>query len=368
LPTRWSLALPAGVSTWTQSVDGTAVAVGMTNGDVVVLDEAGSLKWQAKSDSAVTALKFSEQDLIVGTHSGKVYRFNDSGKLHWHYACQFRNEREIWPWWFMPTPAIGAIAVGHDPIRDRDLIVVGNAGTSLNFLEAKTGTLITDALSRYGWPDRIKAHLAKPTGELRFLAGHSRLTCGSTVRAWGFDTQIAVQYEKSVTPMGRSIDGWDSSGVVDFWVGTLAPNEPDKVVVLRHGAVNQITAYEESTGEPLWDATLGDAPVALVVIPGDSNGEARYYVAGQFGGLVTFDGKGNRINASRVAPSITGMQAGPNGTLVILNDNELHIVRVDLPTQCFTLSSPPLGLAGPTHNPGLLCLKQTNLILKDIPW
>ncbi len=362
LSTQWSVALPADVSSWTQSEEGDSLAMGMANGDIAMLDGAGQTRWRTSCGSSVNALKFCDGDLIAGTHSGQVYRYTGAGKLRWRYACQFRNEREIWPWWFMPTPAIGAIAASHD------LVVAGTGGTSLNFLDGKTGELMADELSRYGSPDRIKSHLSTHTGELRFLVGHSRLTCGSTVRAWNQKAQIEISYEKSIEPMGRSMDGWDSCGVVDFWVGTLVSSITDRVVVLRHGAVNQLTVYEESTGAPLWDATLGDAPIALAVVPGDSANEARCHVAGQFGTLVTFDGNGDRVTAKRISSSLVGMQAGPDGSLALWNEAELHIIREGSPAKCFALNSTPMGLAGPTDNPGLLCIEQNNLCLKQIPW
>lgn len=368
LPTRWSFDLPGQVSTWAQAADGVAVALGTEQGDVVVLNAEGNARWTATCDATVTALAFFEGDLIVGTRSGQVCRLDKNGTRLWLYVCQFRSERSFWPWWFLDTPAVAAIAAGHDPTNARDLVAVGTGSTNLIFLEAGTGSLIEDVLSRYGLPDRIRAHISESSGTLEFLVGHSKLTCGSTVRAWTPPprAQERVRFERSVNPMGRSMDGWDTCGVVDFRVGPLAHGTPDRMIVLRHGAVNQITVYEEATGEPLWDTTLGGAPVALVVIPGETAAAARCYVAEQFGWLVGFDGTGKRVTATHLARSLQGMHAGPTGGLALWNSDQLHIIGEDQSTERFTLEGKPLGWIEHPQFPGLLCVDQEQLKMKSL--
>ena len=368
LTTRWSFKLPARVSAWTQAADGSAVAFGLEQGDVLVLDADGNAKWTTRCDTAVTALTFFEGDLIVGTRSGQVSRLDNGGSRQWLHACQFRPERSFWPWWFLETPVIAALAAGHDPASGQDLVTAGTGSTNLVFLDAKTGAMMEDVVSRYGLPDRIRAHLSASSGKLRFLVGHSRLTCGSTVRAWTPSPQARekVCYERSVDPMGRSTDGWDTCGVVDFQVGPLVHGMPDRMIVLRHGAVNQITAYDEATGDPLWDATLGGAPVALAVIPGESAAAARCYVAEQFGWLVGFDGAGKRVSATHLARSLQDMHAVPTGGLVLWSPDELHLTRGDRPTERFRLEGNPLGWYAHPNNPGLLCVQQEQLILKEV--
>jgi len=368
LATRWSFKLPGQVSVWAQAADGSAVALGMVNGDVVVLDEEGNAKWTAIGDGEVTALTSFEGGLIVGTRSGQVCRFEEGGAKLWLHRCQFRSERAFWPWWFLETPVIAALAAGHDPTTDQNLVAVGTGSTNLIFLEAETGILIEDVVSRYGLPDRIRAHLSRSSGKLQFLVGHSRFTCGSTVRVWTPlpRAQELVCFEKSVDPMGRSMDGWDTCGVVDFWVGGLVQGMPDRMIVLRHGAVNQITVYEESTGEPLWDATLGGDPVALVVFPGESAAAARCYVAEQFGWLVGFDGTGRRVVAVHLARSLQSMHAGSDGDLALWSQDELYITRGDRPAERFRLEGNPLGWYEHPNSPGLLCLQQGQLNLCEV--
>lgn len=368
LSTKWAIELASEVSTSTQTEDGAMLALGTTKGDVLVLSADGHEKWKSSCDGSITALIFHDHDLIVGTQTGKVIRLNDEGAVRWKYDCQFRPEQTIWPWWFLPTPLVGALAAGQDSNSGQEFVVAGTGSTNLNFLDAKTGELLADVVSPYGLPDRIRSHQSASSGELRFLTGHSRLTCGSSIRAWDQQAQEELRYEKSVTPMGRTMDGWDSCGLVDLWAGALSQDMPTKVVSLRHGAVNQITVYEEATGEPIWDATLGDAPVALEVVPGDSNSTARCYVAGQFGWLIAFDGTGKRVSATRVAPSLQGMQQGPDESLALWSSNELHIVRGEKRVQSYALTGNPLGLSGPAHAPGILCVDQSQLKVQTINW
>lgn len=367
LPILWTLDLPAQVSTWAQTTDGSAIAVGLQQGDVIVLNAEGKATWTTQCDTSITALTFFENDLFVGTHSGHVIRFNKEGLKQWHYACQFREERAFWPWWFLNTPTIGALSVAYDPVSDQDIVAVGTGGTSLNFLDAKTGSLIDDMVSPYGLPDRIQSHISKQTNKLQFLAGHTYLTCGSTVRAWtpAPQAQEGINYNRSVNPMGRSMDGWDSCAVRDFWVGPLINGAPDQVIVLRYGAINQITAYDETTGNPLWDATLGGSPVALTVVPGKSIEEARCYVAEQFGWLVGFDGTGKRVTATHIAPSLKGMHASPTGDLSLWNLEERYIVKDNKVTDLYRLNGYPLGWVTHPQHPGLLCVHEGRLMMEE---
>jgi hypothetical protein len=365
LPTRWSFELPGQVSAWTQATDGSAVALGTEGGAVVVLDGDGTARWTAQCDATVTALTFLENDLIVGTRSGQVSRFDEEGAVKWRHHCIFRAERPFWPWWFLETPLVGALAVGRDPVGERDLLAVGTGSTSLNFLEASTGQLLKDVVSPYGLPDRIQAYLSASSGGLQFLVGHSWLSCGSSVRAWSPPPQAGegVSYQRSVDPMGRTVDGWDCCGVVDFWVGPLIRGMPDRVVVLRHGAVNQITVYDEATGDPLWDAGLGGAPVALAVVGGGDSAATRICVAEQFGWFVEFDGNGRRVWATHVAGSLRGMNAIPDGDLVLWNREGLYIPGPDQDTDRYRLEGDPLGWYAHPQYAGLLCIEKEHLVL-----
>ena len=166
--------------------------------------------------------------------------------------------------------------------------------------------------------------------------------------------------------MGRSMDGWDTCGVIDFRVEPLADDKPDRMIVLRHGVVNQITAYEAATGEPLWDATLGGAPVALVVVPGETATTARCYVAEQFGWLVGFDGTGKRVVATHLARSLQGMHAGPKGDPVLWSEDELYIAPDNQPSERFRLEGKLLGWVEHPQKSGLLCVDREQLILKSL--
>ncbi len=336
-PTRWSAPLAAEVTAWSQSDDDSSLAVGLSNGDALLLDPTGQTIWKSAGTSKVTAMTFLDDDLIVGNHTGRISRFTQKGKIHWQYQCRFRSERTFWPWWFLPTPKVAALAASPD------LIVAGTGSTSLNFLDAKTGELLHDVISPYGLPDRIRTHHAE-NGELQFLVGHSYLTCSSTVRAWSSHAREEMRYEKSVNPMGRSMDGWDTCGVVDFQVASLEQNQPERLIVLRHGAVNQLTAYDRASGEPLWDATLGGAPTALVVIPWSPTNESRCYVADQFGGIVSFNAQGNRVITIRLELPLEGMEAGRNGTLATWGSGQLHLIDDDGLIDSYSLNGISLGL------------------------
>jgi hypothetical protein len=418
LPIHWAHDLPAPaatstktqITTWTQGEDG-SIALGTDSGDVIILDELGNRRSTASVDASVTALSFLGRDLIVGSHSGQVSRFDEAGSEQWRHQCHFRSERTFYPYWFLETPSIGALAAGHDPASARDLVAAGTGSTSLNFLDASTGELIQDQLSPYGLADRIRTHQPAGGGALQFLVGHSWLTCGSTVRVWSFRPETpaladaapktrvtgqttgaageapkegstdstllsaleGIRYNRNVDAMGRSGGDWDSCGIVDFWVGSLAPGMAEVIILLRHGSVNQVTLYDEATGDPLWDATLAGSPIALAVVPGASMASSRCYVADQFGWLVGFDGEGQPVLATHVASSLQGMHAGlhgehagDTGSLALWNDHELHLGPAEAITHHHNLSGTPLGWWQHEQTAGLLCHEAGQLVLRRV--
>jgi hypothetical protein len=374
----WQLELPNPASIWTQQSADRSVAVGTNAGDVIVVDAAGAEQWSTCLDTTVTALSFTNDDLLAGTESGQVVRFDAQGQVVWSYDCQFRSERDFWPWWFLPTPRIGALACGKDTATGHCVVAAGTGSTSLNFLDGDTGALLADVVSPYGLPDRIQSH-ASSTGEMRFFEGHSWLTCGSSIRAWQMpshasatsvasatpDDQPAISYSDSLDDMGRSTGGWDTCGVVDFWVGRLEPQSPLVVIVLRHGAVNQLTAYQEETGEPLWDIGVGGSPVALAVVPGQDTAAARCYVAEQFGWLTTVDGRGQRVTATRIDTSLTGMFVRGDH-LLLWNHDRLYLPR-DMGQRPLGLKGTPLGWFEADGVAGMLCRQSNMLVLGTIP-
>ena len=136
--------------------------------------------------------------------------------------------------------------------------------------------------------------------------------------------------------------------------------------MLRHGAVNQMTVYDEMTGDPLWDAGLGGAPVALAVVRGDSETSVRCYVAEQFGWLVEFDGTGKRVSATRIASNLSDMHVSADGRLFVWSAEALHIVNRGRMQDRYTLAENPLGWYAHPSGPGLLCLSRQRLMLVEL--
>jgi len=363
-PVRWSFSLTSKVSTWSQSADAT-LAVGLVDGSVMIIDVEGNQTQIANCDSTITAITFYNDGLIVGCISGLILCLDLQGNVQWKHQCTFRSERTFWPYWFQSTPAVASLALGHDEKHERDVLVAGTGSTNLITLDAATGAPLADVISPYGLPDLIRTHRTDQ-GELRFLVGHSWLTCCSTVRAWSALAHEELRYEKSLTPKGRSEDGWDSCGVVDFQISPLIKDQPDRVIVLRHGAVNQITAYDEATAEPLWDATLGGPPVALAVIPAKSADQVCCYVADQFGNLVGFDALGKPAFTTRLDSSLQGMKAGPNGRLVAWSANKLHLIKNGCLSDSYSISGKPLGLIETESGSGFLSSDSSHLHFQRI--
>jgi len=365
LTDRWKYSLAESPTVWTQSGSRDLV-IGTRNGRAIQLDRAGGEVWAFDCWAEVTAMTCFGEDRIVGTKAGQVIRVDADGREKWTYTCAFREERSFWPWWFLNTPTIGALAAGHDSEKGADVVAAGTGSTNLCFLDAQTGELLGDVISPYGLPDLIRPHSTSET--LRFLVGHSWLTCGSTVRLWiPFpEPHDSVAFSRSVNSAGRSEDGWDTCGVVDFWTGSMEEGESERLVVLRHGAVNQVSAYDIETGDPLWDATLGVVPVALAVVTGATGKEAGVYVADRFGWLARFDGRGRRTTSLRAASRILGMHVSERGNVVLWDRDDIVVVREDRVIDRYDPGGIPLGWYSDPVQPGLLCMTNSHLVLKDL--
>ncbi|MBT4098135.1 MAG: hypothetical protein HOE86_10850, partial [Gemmatimonadetes bacterium] len=131
------------------------------------------------------------------------------------------------------------------------------------------------------------------------------------------------------------------------------------------GAVNQLTAYEEETGEPLWDTGVGGSPVALAVLPGRDTAAARCYVAEQFGWVTTVDGQGQRVTATRIDTSLTGMSV-KGDHLVLWNQDRLYLTS-DTGQRAVDLGGVPLGWFDGDGVAGMLSTQADKLVFTTIP-
>ncbi len=89
-------------------------------------------------------------------------------------------------------------------------------------------------------------------------------------------------------------------------------------------------------------------------------------MAGQFGWLVEFDGTGKRVNAVRVASSLSGMHVSPDGSLFAWSAERLHIVNEGRVQTRIPVGENPLGWYAHPGRPGLLCTTGQRLMLRDV--
>jgi hypothetical protein len=367
LRTCWECTLASVPTAWDCSEKN--LITGTQGGDIVVIGKGGEIAWRARCNAAVTALTRIGAEVIAGTESGEVLRFDGKGQVRWRHQCRFRDERTFWPWWFLETPRIGGLAVGCEPRSGGEIVAAGTGGTSLNFLDGETGVLIADRISGYGLPDWIVAYSDSGKERLFFLVGHSWLSCESTVWAWAADEleRPLRSYRDSVEPMGRLTSGWDTCAARNFWVGNWTAGEEEQLVVLRHGAVNQLTAYDIESARPSWDVGLGGAPVDMAVVTGGTAATARVHVVDECGWWMVFDGKGKRVNGRRVARYLAGVHADTAGDLFLWNHELLlrgHEGGID---RRFELSARPLGWCALGEEQGLLGVDGDRLVLQGLP-
>ncbi len=362
---RWHCALPSPPTVW-QS-DGVRLVVGTQSGEVVAIDQEGNTAWTAHGDTSITALTQVGRDTIAGTASGEVLRFDAQGQLCWRQRCAFRPERTFWPWWFLATPMIASIAAGRDPRSGQEIVAVGTGSTSVNFLDGETGTAQADRISEYGLPDQILARLDPQQERLFFFVAHSWLSCGSTVWAWAADEleQPQRRYCDSVDPMGRLTGGWDTCAVRDFWLGRWIAAEAEQLLVLRHGAVNQLTAYDLQSAQPLWDIGLGGAPIGLAVVAADA-ADARVHVVDEYGWWATFDGRGEQVSAQRVAQHLAGIRVETTGEVFLWNREQLLRSTAEQIDRRYALAARPLGWCQWGEQRGLLGVDGNALVLQQL--
>ena len=365
---HWHSTLPAPPTVWHS--DGERLIIGSQDGDIIAVDSDGNTAWAARCPTAITALTQLGDEVIAGTAAGEVLRFDAQGQQRWSHRCAFRHERTFWPWWFLETPTIGSLAAGHDPHSGREIVAAGTGSTSINFIDGETGTLQADRLSEYGLPDHITAHLDAEQDRLVFFVGHSWLSCGSTVWAWAADEleQAPRRYCESVEPMGRLTGGWDTCAVRDFWLGRWSTAEAEQLLVLRHGAVNQLTAYDLGSAQPLWDVGLGGAPVGLAVVAAeaaaDAAADARIHVADEYGWWTTFDGGGKKVGAQRIAQRLAGVHAETTGEVFLWNREQLLRGTAAHIDKRYALRGSPLGWCQWGEQRGLLCADGNRLTLQ----
>jgi hypothetical protein len=344
------------------------LVVGTRGGEIVAIDTEGHTAWTAHGDTSITALALLGDETIAGTAAGEVLRFDAQGQLRWCQRCTFRPERTFWPWWFLAAPTVASIAAGRDPHSGRDIVAVGTGSTSVNFLDGETGATLADRISEYGLPDQITARLDPQQERLVFFVGHSWLSCGSTVWAWAADEleQPQRRYCESVDPMGRLKGGWDTCAVCDFWLGRWTAAEAEQLLVLRHGAVNQLTAYDLQSAQPLWDIGLGGAPIGMAVVSAGTAATARVHVIDEYGWWAIFNGRGEKVCAQRIAQSLAGIRAEATGEVFLWNRDQLLRGTAGQIDQRYTLDIRPLGWCPWGGQRGLLGVDGNDLVLQGL--
>ena len=337
--TLWTLPVEGAPSTWT--VNAAGIAVGTTAGQVVAADEGGIARWQATLSSEVTAVTAVDADLIVGTRSGAVARLDSRGKRVWEARCGWREERAFWPWWFLKTPLVAAMAAVHDPESGRDVVMVGTGSSAVNVLDADSGRLVADRLNCYGTPEIVRA-CVMPDGALRFLTAGVTLTPSSAVSSWtATASQSPPEYYSGTGEDGLNVQGqWDQSGVAGLYVGRLRVGGEACLVVLRRGTSNELTCYDLASRAALWTTPLGGHPCALAVL--NAEDAAELCCMGRYGWLWRLDAGGGLLWGRRLGVCFSGAAACADGRLALWGDG--HCVQVAGETvRRFRLSGTALG-------------------------
>ena len=323
----WEVALASAPECTALNGANSLLAVGCRDGSCRIIDQDSRVQRHCRCASAVTALTFLGEDVIVGTRDGEVRRIGSDGRSLWQYQCRFRPERDFWHWWFLQTPYVGGLAAGVEAATGECYVAAGTGSCALNVLDADTGTLVSDVISPYGLADVIKPRVDPDTGELQFYAGHSRLTCSSSVRAWSPQADSAPPrcYDAVCGAEDRRAPGWDMCGVVDFDTvpAAMAGSGSDCVMVLRHGTFNQLAAYDRRTTRPLWMQPIGGVPCALCVGCSGASARCGIAVAERFGWLFRFSMDGELLSAERVASRLEGVALRLSGQLLLWGDGTL---------------------------------------------
>ncbi len=294
-----------------------------------------------------------------------MIRYDQSGRAVWRYDCVFRPERAFWPWWFLRTPRIGAIAAGVDPTDGRGYIVVGTGSSALNSLDADDGALIGDCISTYGLPDRLATHAMPGTGELRFFAAHSALTAigGVMSRPVTLGDEL-TSYQADGEGAARP-GAWDMCGIPGFHIGPHECGQADRLTLVRTGTHNHLAVHDLATSKWLWGASLGGCPIAVVVSPPTAASAATIYTLESHGWLAAFDAAGGALCSRFLAPGMLGLALTAAGEVVAWSRNSLMLVRTD-GAGGLDLGGEPLGWIRTSDSEGILVAEDGGVSLKGV--
>jgi len=304
----WQAELPK-PSCWL--ADAGELFLGFPDGRCLRVPPTGHSSEFWRGESGVTALCACGEDVILGTRSGAVLRLGRDGATRWRHQVAFRPERDFWPWWFLKTPVIGALASDGG-----SYVAAGTGSCSLCILAADTGNVLVDAISPYGLPDMVKWDAGQ------FLVGHRRLTPSSAVRAWDPTGECRVYQERCGEDDPRS-SGWDMCGLVACdWLTDAAGAR--RLLLLRHGTYCQLACYREEDARGEWQRFLGATPVGLAV---QGTGKAaRVLVADRSGGITSFDPTGQQLSYGDLGGNLTGL-ATPSDHLLAWGGDRVHALN-----------------------------------------
>lgn len=311
LPVAWNRNMGPYASYCVGDVDGNGsdeIVLGMADGRVVCLSDAGDTLWEHKLNGEIRAVACAVlpggRAVIAGSKNEHVYALTaDGSKILWQHKLYFSQEvHDRAPWWTEGGRATAKGILVDD--LDGDGVVEIVCGTGATFVETLTPGGETKWLRQflYGRPDRfVIAPMAQGKKSLLVDAGQA---CGCCTWRLAADGKIL---SKNAFPSGRG--SWDGTRTRQIVVADMDGKGTRMALVGRGGAFNELGLYDAITGQRKWQHRMADQVSTVAAFDTDGDGVKEVIAGSVSAWLCAFNLAGKQVWAEFMPAAVQAVTA-----------------------------------------------------------
>ena len=331
LPIAWTRKVGAYTSYCVADTDGSGsdhVLLGMADGRVLCLNDAGKTVWEHKLDGDIRAVACATtpagKTIIAGSKNEHVYALTaDGSKVLWKHKLHFSKAvHDRAPWWTEGGKATtkGILATDLDGDGTDEVV----CGTGATFIEALTPDGRSMWMRQFVWgtPDRFfTAPAAGNTTSLLATASHASGCC-----IWRLAPDGKV-LSKNALPSGRG--SWDGTRTQQVVVADMDGKGTHMALVGRGGAFNEVGLHDAITGERTWQHHMADRVCAVVALDTDGDGMKEVIAGTSSAWLTAFDLTGKHVWATFMPAHVLAVTAIGDTLYVQCGDARIYRVSRD---------------------------------------